>query len=69
MEVHHKSIQASHFVLSTHKPMQRIALDTIGPMDIFMDFRYIIVVIDAFTRYMELFSADDVTAAAATDAL
>jgi len=69
MEVRHKSIRASHFVLSTLKPMQRIALDTIGPMDISMDFRYIIVVIDTFTRYVELFPANDVTAAAATDAL
>ena len=69
MEVRHKSIRASHFVLSTLKPMQRIALDTIGPMDISTDFRYIIVIIDTFTRYVELFPTYDVTAAAATDAL
>ena len=69
MEVRHKSIRASHFVLSTLHPMQRIALDTIGPMDISKDFRYIIVIIDTFTRYVELFPAHDVTAAAATDAL
>jgi hypothetical protein len=49
--------------------MQRIVLDTIGPMDIATDFRYIIVVIDTFTRYVELFPVNDVTAAAATDAL
>ena len=49
--------------------MQRIALDTIGPMDICKDFRFIIVVIDTFTRYVELFPAYDVTEAAATDAL
>ena len=49
--------------------MQRIALDTIGPMDISTDFRYIIVVIDTVNRYVELFPAHDVTAAAATDAL
>ena len=49
--------------------MQQIALDTIGLMDISKDFRYIILVIDTFTRYVELFPAYDVTAAAATDAL
>ena len=69
MEVRHKSIRASHFVLSTLKPMQRIVLDTIGPMDIFKDFRYIIVDIDTFTRYLELCPVYDVTAAAATDGL
>ena len=69
MEVRHKSIRASHFVLSTLQPMQRIALDTIGPMDISKDFRYIIVIIDTFIRYVELFPALDVTAAAATDTL
>jgi hypothetical protein len=69
MEVRHKSIQASNFVLSTLKPMQRIALDMDMDMDISTDFRYIIVVIDTFTRYVELFPANDVTAAAAaTDA-
>ena len=51
MEVHHKLIRASHFVLSTLKPMQRIALDTIGPMEISKEFRYIIFLIDTFTRY------------------
>ena len=37
-------------------------------MDISTDFRYIIIVIDTFTRYVEIFPANDVTAAAATDA-
>jgi len=60
---------AFRHVLSTLKPMQRIALDTIRPMDIAIAFRYIIVVFETFTRYVELFPANDVTAAAATDAL
>jgi hypothetical protein len=47
--------------------MQRIALDTIRPMDIAIAFRYIIVVFETFTRYVELFPANDVTAAAAAD--
>ena len=49
--------------------MQRIALDTIGPMEISKDFRCIIFIIDTFTRYIELFPAYNVTAAAVTDAL
>ena len=69
MEVRHKSIQASHFVLSTLKPMQQIELVKIGPMEISKDFRFIIVVIDTLTRYVELFPAHDDTAAAATHAL
>ena len=69
MEVCHKSIRASHFVLSTLKPMQRIALDTIRPMDISKEFKYIIVIIDKFTRYVEHFPVYDVTATAVTDAL
>ena len=53
MDVRHKSIRASQFVLSTLKPMQRIALDTIGPMDISKDLRDIIVVIDTFTSFSQ----------------
>ena len=62
MEVGHKVIRASHFFL---KLIQRIALDTIGLMDISKDFRYIIVVIETFTGYVELFPPCDVMAAAA----
>ena len=54
MEVRHKTIRASHFVLSTLNPMQRIALDTIGHMEISKDFSNILVIIDTFTRYVEL---------------
>ena len=45
----HKAIRESHFVL---KSMQRIALDTIEPMKISKDYRYILVIIDNFTRYV-----------------
>jgi hypothetical protein len=34
--------------------MRRIALDTIGPLEISHQFRYILVIIDTFTRYVEL---------------
>jgi len=49
-----KSIRATQFVLLTQQPM-RIALDTIGPMDISKEFKYIIVIIATFTRYVALF--------------
>jgi len=69
MDTRHKSYTGSRFVLSTLKPMQRIAMDTIGPLDIAKQFRYILVIIDTFTRYVEIFPTKDVSADAATDAL
>ncbi len=54
MDARHKTIRASRFVLSTLKPMERIAIDTIGPLPNDMGFKYI-VIIDTFTRYVELF--------------
>ena len=49
----HKTICA-RFVLSTLKPIERIAIDTIGPLPNDMAFNYIIVIIDTLTRYVEL---------------
>ena len=49
--------------------MQRIALDTIRPLPIAKQFKFILVVIDTFTRYVELYPTKDVTANAVTDAL
>jgi len=68
MDTRHKAIRVSQFVLSTLKPMQRIAMDTRGPLDIAKQFRYIIVIIDTFTCYVELFPTKDVSAEAATAA-
>ena len=50
MDASHKTIRASRFVLSTLKPMERIAIDTIGPLPNDMGDKYIIVIIDSFTR-------------------
>ena len=69
MDARHKTIRASRFVLSTLKPMERIAIDTIGPLPNDMGFKYIIVIIDTFTRYVELFPKQEVSAIAAADAL
>ena len=61
MDARHKTIRVSRFVLSTLKPMERIAIDTIGPLPNDMGFKYIIVIIDTFTRYVELFPKQDVS--------
>ena len=54
MDARHKTIRASRFVLSTLKPMERIPIDTIGPLPD-MGIKYIIVIIDTFSRYVEFF--------------
>jgi len=35
--------------------LERIAIDSIGPVDEDMGLKYIIVIIDTFSRYVELF--------------
>ncbi len=42
--------------------MERISIDTIGPLPADMGLKYIIVIIDTFTRYVELFPKQEVTA-------
>jgi hypothetical protein len=49
--------------------MERISVDTIGPLPADMGLKYIIVIIDTFTRYVELFPKQEVTAISAADAL
>ena len=49
--------------------MERIAIDTVRPLPNDMCFNYIIVIIDTFTRYVELYPKQEVTAIAAVDAL
>ena len=48
--------------------MERVAMDTIWPLPNDMGFKYIIVIIDTFTRYVELYPKQEMTAIAA-DAL
>jgi len=69
MDARHKTIRASRLVLSNLKPMERISIDTIGPPPSDMGIKYFIVIIDTFTRYVELFPKQEVTAMAAADAL
>ena len=62
-------IKEPRFVLSTVSPMTRIAIDTIGPFPTDMGFSHIIVIIDTFSRCIELFHTTDVTATSAASAL
>ena len=47
--------------------MKRISIDTIGPLPADMGLKYIIVIIDTFTRYVELFPTQEVTVIATAD--
>jgi hypothetical protein len=49
--------------------MQRIAMDTIGPFPEVTTFKFIIVLIDTFTRYVEIFPSQTVSATSAANAL
>ena len=69
MDATHKAIRASPFVVSSLKSMERIAIDSIGPIDETFGLRYIIVIIDTFTRYFELFPKHDISAMVAVDVL
>jgi len=59
MDTWHKVTRVSIFFLSTLKPMQCIALDTIGSLNIAKQFKYIPVIIDTLTRYVELYLTKD----------
>jgi hypothetical protein len=50
------------YTVATYHPMDRLNIDTIGPMPEDQDgFKYIIVIIDSFTRFIELYKAKDLT--------
>lgn len=63
-------VQPQLNVLSTTEPFTSVSIDTMGPLPEDEDGnRFIIVVIDDFTRYVELFAASDTTAQSAAKAL
>jgi hypothetical protein len=64
------SIRSNSFTLSHSRPMQSLAIDTIGPLpeDDYGN-KYIIAIIDTFSRFLELYPAADTTAAVAADAI
>jgi transposase InsO family protein len=49
-------IKANRFTLSSYTPLERISIDTLGPLPLAEDGHlYVIVFIDCFSRYVELY--------------
>ncbi len=70
MNVLKPAIIANPYTLASYMPMDRLNIDTIGPMPADNDgFTYVIVVIDTFTRWVELYRAKDTSANSAANAL
>ena len=64
------TIRSTPFTLSHSKPMHTLAVDTIGPLpEDEKGNKFIIVIIDEFSRFLEIYAAPDATAASAADAL
>ena len=62
--------QVEPFNMSVHKPMDRWNIDTIGPLPKDEDGnQYIIVLVDAFSRFVEMYAAKDVSALSAMKAI
>ena len=59
-------INAYRYTTSTYKPMECLNIDFIGP---FPDKGYILVMIDTFSRFVELYATPDATAKSACTAL
>ena len=57
------------FTLASANVMERVAIDTIGPIDEKGKNKYIIVIIDAFTRYTKLYPAESTKAEHALTAM
>jgi hypothetical protein len=63
-------ISANKFVSSTYNVWERANIDTIGPLPIDeYGNKYIIVIIDCFSRFVMLYAAQDATAKSAAQAL
>ena len=59
-------IKVLKFTTSTYRPMETLNIDFIGP---FPDKGYVLVIIDTFSRWVELFATQDATAKAACTCL
>jgi hypothetical protein len=63
-------IQTSPFVTSTYQPMQQLNIDVIGPLPISTKgYCHIMVIIDTFTRFVELYPLPDTSAIEAANAI
>ena len=64
------AIHTHPFTTASYSMMDRVAIDTIGPLPADVnDNKYIIVAIDCFSRYIELYPSKDTTALTAATAL
>ena len=62
MAVLKSQIQTTPFVTSAYEPMERINLDTIGPLPPSRSgYTYILVLVDCFTRWVSLYPMKDLT--------
>jgi len=59
---HTKPRRGVHFTLVTPRPFQRCYIDTMGPRDGDPTYRYIVVFVDAMSRFVRLFPVVDVSA-------
>ena len=64
-------IHTMPFTLASYSPFDRICVDTIGPLpiDSDSDSEYILVIIDAFSRFVKLYPIKDTSAKAAFNSL
>ena len=63
-------IHTRGFTTASVAPLSRISIDTIGPLPNDGDgYQYIVVIVDNFTRWTELYAARTATAEAATESL
>ena len=70
MRKHRIKINIAPYNVSTYRPMDRINIDTIGPLPEDGDGkRYINVIIDAFSRFIEISAVKDVSAISAAKPL
>jgi hypothetical protein len=64
------TIRTTPFTLSHSKPMHTLAIDALGPLpEDEKGNKYIIAIIDEFSRFLEIFAAPDPSAVSAADAL
>ena len=64
------AVHTHPFTAGVYGPWERVNIDTIGPLpEDELGYKFIIVIIDCFSRFLELHPAKDATAAAAAEAL
>ena len=64
------AVHTPPFTAGVYGPWERVNIDTIGPLpEDELGNKYIIAIIDCFSRFLELYPAKNATAAAASEAL